>query len=103
MGGVVAREIPELHKYFMSLACHRKDHQNSTNNSSVGMQSMKRSKTENLENNTKIEYMSETIDNLGRCRFFLNWHDGQRKRSQVFFADPREYGHKRPEECSSMD
>ena len=46
---------------------------------------------------TEIEYLSET-DHLGRCRFFLNWNDGYRRRSQVFFADPENYGHKRPEE-----
>lgn len=46
----------------------------------------------------EIEYRSETLDRLGRCHFFLNWKDGDRRRSQAFFADPHKYGHKRPEE-----
>jgi hypothetical protein len=46
----------------------------------------------------QIEYRSKTMDRLGRCHFFLNWSDGERNRSQAFFADPNQYGHKRPEE-----
>lgn len=42
-----------------------------------------------------IEYLSES-DMLNRCRFFLNWKDGEMTRSQVFFADPNRYGHPRP-------
>jgi len=43
---------------------------------------------------TTIEYLTLT-DELGRCRFFLTWKDGERTRSQVFFAKPEAYGHAR--------
>lgn len=46
---------------------------------------------------TEIEYRSETI-NHNCCHFFLSWVDGGRKRGQAFYADPHQYGHKRPEE-----
>ena len=46
---------------------------------------------------TEIEYRSGIIDTLGRCHFFLNWIDvNGRKRSQAFFANPEQYGHKKP-------
>ena len=46
---------------------------------------------------TEIEYMSGVIDKLGRCSFFLNWRETNGKiRSQIFFADPKDYGHDRP-------
>jgi len=46
---------------------------------------------------TSIEYRSKVIDTLGRCHFFLNWEeDNGKKRSQAFFADPKQYGHERP-------
>ena len=48
---------------------------------------------------TEIEYLSQS-DHLNRCRFFLNWKDGERNRGQVFFTDPHRYGHKRPEEMA---
>ena len=46
---------------------------------------------------TTIEYRSKVIDNLDRCHFFLNWieRNGNR-RSQAFFANPKDYGHKLP-------
>lgn len=46
----------------------------------------------------EIEYRSKEVDHLGRCRFFLNWTHKEtgEKRSQVFFADPRQYGFDRP-------
>ena len=41
----------------------------------------------------KIEYLSTEADSLGRHRFFLNWVEPNgRKRSQVFFANPKVYG-----------
>ena len=43
---------------------------------------------------TTIEYLTPT-DELGRCRFFLTWKDGERTRSQAFFATPETYGHTR--------
>ncbi len=44
---------------------------------------------------TTIEYISEEVDTLGRCHFFLNWKDANgKKRSQVFFAKPEDFGHK---------
>ena len=57
---------------------------------------------------TEIEYKSKS-DSLGRCCFFLTWisnyHPGDPrgehrtgKRGQYFLADPRQYGHLRPEE-----
>jgi hypothetical protein len=46
---------------------------------------------------TSIEYLSSS-DEQNRCRFFLNWQYNGRPKSQVFFADPHTYGHKRPEE-----
>jgi len=39
---------------------------------------------------TSIEYLTEP-DNLGRVRFFINWLDNGKKRSQIFFANPHEY------------
>ena len=44
---------------------------------------------------TSITYLSGT-DKQGRCRFLLEWQEGNRIRGQVFFADPIKYGHKRP-------
>lgn len=57
---------------------------------------------------TRIEYHS-TTDTQGRCHFSLHWmaayHPGHpdgeyrtAERGQHFFADPRKYGHIRPEE-----
>jgi len=59
---------------------------------------------------TRIEYRGKT-DDKGRCSFTLYWmsdfHPGDPKgehrtaeRGQNFFADPRNHGHKRPEEVS---
>lgn len=46
---------------------------------------------------TEIEYRSKIIDTLGRYRFFLNWSDPNgKKRSQIFFANPRDYGFEPP-------
>lgn len=45
---------------------------------------------------TTIEYLTGS-DELGRCRFFLNWIDKGRRRSQVFFANPEGYGHNKPD------
>lgn len=47
---------------------------------------------------TRIEYSTD-IDELGRCQFFLTWFDlgSRRYRSQVFFANPEQYGHPKPE------
>tara|TARA_R100000541_G_scaffold56340_2_gene65694 strand:+ start:738 stop:884 length:147 start_codon:yes stop_codon:yes gene_type:complete len=41
---------------------------------------------------TGIEYLT-SYDQLGRCRFFLTWDENGKKRSQVFFARPEDYGH----------
>lgn len=57
---------------------------------------------------TRIEYHSAS-DKLGRCHFSLHWWDNyfpghsegefvRRERGQNFYADPHQYGHKRPEE-----
>lgn len=57
---------------------------------------------------TRIEYHTNS-DRMGRCHFSLYWWDDyfpghpegehvERERRQSFFADPREYGHARPEE-----
>ena len=40
---------------------------------------------------TSVEYLTEP-DSLGRVKFFINWMDGKRERSQIFFANPKEYG-----------
>jgi hypothetical protein len=46
---------------------------------------------------TEIEYRSKIVDALGRCRFFLNWVESNgKKRSQLFFANPEDYGHEKP-------
>jgi hypothetical protein len=48
--------------------------------------------------NFKIEYLSES-DSNGRCEFILRWMDADgRKRGQVFFCDPHDYGFPSPEE-----
>ena len=40
----------------------------------------------------EIEYLTPS-DDLGRRRFFLNWIEASgKKRSQVFFAQPKQYG-----------
>ena len=57
---------------------------------------------------SRITYLSKS-DSDGRCRFFLYWgadyHPGHpdgeyrhAERGQGFFADPRNYGHLRPED-----
>ena len=57
---------------------------------------------------TRIEYSSKS-DEKGRCTFTLFWwvdyihghpdgEYGRRERAQVFFSDPTEYGHPRPED-----
>ena len=59
---------------------------------------------------TQIEYHGPT-DTHGRCHFSLRWIDDyfpghpegehvRRERGQQFNADPRKYGHLRPEEDS---
>jgi hypothetical protein len=52
---------------------------------------------------TRIEYHSAT-DERGTCQFSLFWQGvnpvtgAEIERGQVFRADPREYGHPRPED-----
>lgn len=52
----------------------------------------------------QIEYLNsgKRSDSLGRSHFALRWvetdDEGQRCRSQHFYADPRKYGFRRPEE-----
>lgn len=59
---------------------------------------------------TQIEYHGPT-DTHGRCHFSLRWIDDyfpghpegehvRRERGQQFHADPRKFGHLRPEEDS---
>ena len=54
-----------------------------------------------MEIKTRIEYDSKS-DDQGRCSFTLFWNtdDPERPhRAQCFRADPRTYGHPRPEEA----
>ena len=48
-----------------------------------------------LSLSSKIEYRTCNPDHKNRIRFFLNWVDSNdNKKSQVFFANPENYGHK---------
>ena len=58
---------------------------------------MAESSEDQNQKSTTIEHLTAS-DELGRCRFFLNWTEsGGKNRGQVFFANPELYGFKKPE------